>query len=494
LTTPKAGGRRESGDGFQPRFAQRSGYRRGEKAKNRLYFLRLNLKRFTAFMLTRFAILPLFLALGLAGCKKAATAVAKDTTDQTKTAAASATPAPASSAAAAATPSAPPVIKKPVVDQNAQVVVFGYHRFVNNVRRPDTEITPAAFEAQMQELKNKNISVIPMQDFLAWRRGEKAIPPKSAIITFDDGWKSQYEVGWPILKKFNYPVTLFIYTEGIKPGHFSGGESMSWEQLAELRDAGADIQGHTATHSDLRKPYDKVAKKKLNPQEYEEWLQKEIVGSKQMIEQKLGVKVNCFAVPYGFHNDHIRDVVAKAGYEALFTVYGQPITMHTPLNSVGRYLMEANKPKTFTDAVAAIATTAVGPSVAEVAPSNLQTQPADGETIKNALPLIKANIASLGVIDPGTVEMRVSGLGKVDASFDPKSTTVAYQVTQRLKDKTCTVIVSAKSGGKKVETHWTFNIDDGGTSAAPPAPAPSAAPARTPAAATPTAAPKKKKK
>jgi len=442
-------------------------------------------------MLTRFAFLTLFLALGLAGCKKNPSA-ATNTTDQTK-AAASATPS-VSSSAAAATPSAAPVISKPAVDQNAQVVIFGYHRFVNNVKRPDTEITPAAFEAQMQELKNKNISVIPMQDFLAWRRGEKAIPSKSAILTFDDGWKSQYEVAWPILKKFNYPVTLFIYTEGIKPGHFSGGESMSWEMLAEMRDAGADIQGHTATHSDLRKPYDKVAKKKLSPEEYEQWLDKEIAGSKQMIEQKLGVKVNCFAVPYGFHNDHIRDVAMKAGYEALFTVYGQPITMHTPLNSVGRYLMEANKPKTFTDAVAGIATTAVGPSVAEVAPSNMQTQPADGETIKNALPLIKANIASLGAIDPGTVEMRVSGLGKVDASFDPKSTTIAYQVTQRLKDKTCTVIVSAKSGGKKVETHWTFNIDDGGINTAPQAPIPSVAPTSAPTVAPSTTKPKKKKK
>jgi peptidoglycan/xylan/chitin deacetylase (PgdA/CDA1 family) len=444
-------------------------------------------------MLTRFAFLPLFLALGLASCKKNSTVVATNTSDQPKPAGASATPG-ASSSVAAATPSAPPVISKPAVDQNAQVVIFGYHRFVNNVKRPDTEITPAAFEAQMQELKNKNISVIPMQDFLAWRRGEKAIPSKSAILTFDDGWKSQYEVAWPILKKFNYPVTLFIYTEGIKPGHFSGGESMSWEMLAEMRDAGIDIQGHTATHSDLRKPYDKVAKKKLSPEEYEQWLDKEVAGSKQMIEQKLGVRVNCFAVPYGFHNAHIEEVVRKAGYEALFTVYGQPITMHTPLNSVGRYLMEANKPKTFTDAVAAIATTAVGPSVAEVAPSNLQTQPTDGETIKNALPLIKANISSLGAIDPGSVEMRVSGLGKVDASFDPKSTTVAYQVTQRLKDKTCTVIVSAKSGGKKVETHWTFNIDAGETTAAPPAPMPSIAPTSAPTVAPPAAKPKKKKK
>jgi peptidoglycan/xylan/chitin deacetylase (PgdA/CDA1 family) len=437
-------------------------------------------------MLIRLAPLLLVFALALPGCKKL-TSAAKANDQSQPAASASATPTP-SAATAAASPTAPPTISKPAVDQNAQVIIFGYHRFVNQVRRPDTEITPQLFEQQMQELKNKNISVIPMQDFLAWRRGEKAIPPKAAIITFDDGWKSQYDVAWPILKKFNYPVTLFIYTEGIRPGHFSGGESMTWDMLAEMRDAGVDIQGHTATHSDLRKPYDKVAKKKLSPEEYEEWLQKELVGSKQLIEQKLGVKVNCLAVPYGFHNDHIRDVCMKAGYEAMFTVYGQPISMHTPLNSVGRYLMENNKPKTFTDAVSAIATTAAGPAVAEVSSSNLQTQPADGETIKNALPLIKANIASLGTIDPGTVEMRVSGLGKVDASFDPKSSTVAYQVTQRLKDKNCTVIVSAKSGGKKVETHWTFNIDEAGGGSAPAAsPAASAAPA-----ASPTAAPKKK--
>jgi peptidoglycan/xylan/chitin deacetylase (PgdA/CDA1 family) len=429
-------------------------------------------------MLTRFAIIPLFLALNLPTCKKTETAKTTPASDQT-TASASATPG-TSTTAATPTPSVAPAITKPAIDQNAQVVIFGYHRFVNNVRRPDTEITPAAFEAQMQELKNKNISVIPMQDFLAWRRGEKAIPSKSAIITFDDGWKSQYDLAWPILKKFEYPLTLFIYTEGIRPGRFSGGESMSWEHLAEMRDAGVDIQGHTVTHSDLRKPYDKVAKKKLSPEEYEAWLQNEVAGSKQTIEQKLGVKVNCLAVPYGFHNDHVRDVTIKAGYEALFTVYGQPISMHTPLNSVGRYLMEANKPKTFTDALAAIATTASGPATSAVSVSNLQTQPANGETIKNPLPLIKANIASLGAIDPDTLpEMRVSGLGKVDSSYDPKTTTVAYQVTQRLKDKTVTVIVSAKSGGKKVETNWTFNIDETGAGA-PPAPTAPASPTPAP--------------
>jgi peptidoglycan/xylan/chitin deacetylase (PgdA/CDA1 family) len=309
-----------------------------------------------------------------------------------------------------------------------------------------------------------------MQDFLAWKRSEKNIPPRSAILTFDDGWKSQYEVGWPILKKYGYPVTLFIYTEGIRGGHFGGGEAMTWEMLSEMRDAGADIQAHSATHQDLRKAYDKVTKKKLNPAEYDQWLQNEVVGSKQLLEQRLGIKVNCFAVPYGFYNEKIKETCKAAGYEAVFTVYGQPITFNSPMDNLGRYLIEANKPKVFADAVKAIGTSAGGAAaVAEVGPANLATQPADGETIRTALPLIKANLSSLGALEPNSVQMRISGLGQVPASFDPKTGMISYQVTQKLRDKTCSVFVTARSEGKKVEAHWTFGIEEAGGGAAPAA-------------------------
>jgi peptidoglycan/xylan/chitin deacetylase (PgdA/CDA1 family) len=377
--------------------------------------------------------------------------------------------APAAPAAAPAVGASPAKLGgKQVVDQTAQVLVFGWHRFVQKVKRPDTEITPQDFEKQMQELKDKGITVIGMQDFLAWRRSEKSIPPRAAVLTFDDGWKSQYEVAWPILKKFGYPVTLFIYTEGVRGAHFGGGEAMTWEMLSEMRDAGADIEAHSATHQDLRKPYDKVAKKKLNPAEYDQWLQNEIVGSKQLLEQKLAIRVNCFAVPYGFYNEHVREVISNAGYEAVFTVYGQPLTFHSPLDNLGRYVIEANKPKVFTDAVKLISTSAGGATaVAEVGAATLSTQPADGETVRTALPLIKANVGGLGQIDPGSIQMRVSGLGVVPASYDPKTGTIAYQVTQKLRDKSCTVILSAKSEGKKVEAHWTFGIDEGGAAAAP---------------------------
>ncbi len=382
------------------------------------------------------------------------------------------TPSPAHSAAPPAASPAAPKVTKPVVDQTAQVLVFGWHRFVNAVHHPDTEITPQDFEKQMQELKDRGITVIGMQDLLAWKRGEKSIPPRCAVLTLDDGWKSQYEVAWPILKKFGYPLTLFIYTEGVRGGHYGGGEAMTWEMLSEMRDAGVDIEAHSATHQDLRKPYDKVAKKRLSPPEYEQWLQNEIVGSKQLLEQKLGIKVNCFAVPYGFYNEHIKEVCRNAGYEAIFTVYGQPITYNSPANSLGRYLIEANKPKVFTDAVKLIGTSAGGAAaVAEVGAANLSTQPTDGETVRTALPLIKANLSGIRSIDPGSVQMRVSGLGVVPVSYDPKTGAVAYQVTQKLRDKSCTVILSAKSEGKKIEAHWTFGIDEGAaatsTSASP---------------------------
>ena len=80
-----------------------------------------------------------------------------------------------------------------------------------------------------------------------------------------------------------------------------------------------------------------------------------------------------------------------------------------------------------------------------------------------------AGHSGIGQIEPGSVQIRVSGLGVVPANFDPKTGTVSYQVTQKLRDKSCTVIVSAKSQGKKVEAHWTFGIEESPARAVPPA-------------------------
>jgi peptidoglycan/xylan/chitin deacetylase (PgdA/CDA1 family) len=416
-------------------------------------------------MMIRFAIVPLLLALNFSMCQK------HETVSQNSQPSSTSSPTPAPPVVATT-----PRITKPVVDQTAQAIIFCYHLLVDKVRYPGTEITPAAFEAQMKELKDHGITVISLQDLLAWKRGEKNIPPRCAVITFDDGYKAQYEVAWPILKKYGYPFTMFIYTEGVRGGSLGGGGAITWEQLADMRDNGIDIEAHSATHQDMREghtitligPGGKRTRTKLTGPQYEQWVRNEVVGCKELLEQRLGIKVNCFAVPFGNYNEHVKELARNAGYEAMFTVYGQPITYTSAMDSLGRYAIEANKPKVFEDAVKMIgASTSGGAPVAEIGAKDLATQPADGETVRTALPLIKANLSGIGQIEPGSVQMRVSGLGVVPASYDPKTATVSYQVTQKLRDKSCSVFVSAKSGGKKVEAHWTFGIEEG--AAGPPA-------------------------
>ena len=353
----------------------------------------------------------------------------------------------------AAAPTATPV----PVNRNAQVIVLGYHRLVDNVRRPDTEISKADFEKQMQQLKDEGITVIPMRDLLAWKRGEKDIPAKSAVITFDDGWKSQYESAWPILKKFGYPFTLCIYTDYVKGGPKSGGESITWEQIAELRDAGVDIAGHTVSHKDLRGP----TKRGGTPTpEYDAWLWNELNGSKQMLEQRLGVKIDALALPFGFYNAHVQEIAKKAGYEAIFTVYGQKIGSGSPNNALGRYMIEANKPNIFASAVhfGSGASIASEP-VAEFTGNALKIEPADNATIKDPRPVIKVGTESFGNVDPTSLAMRVSSIGTVNAQYDPATKSYAYQPAHKLNDNRYSVIVTGKANGKKVEARWGFTID-----------------------------------
>jgi Polysaccharide deacetylase len=155
-------------------------------------------------------------------------------------------PSPTASASTSPTPVAQATPTPPDTNRTAKFIVLLYHRFED--RPAGLVTTPNDFRAQMKALKDNGISVISMQDLLAWRNGKKAIPSKSAVITIDDEWNSQYYVAWPILKEFGYPFTLFIYTQWVN----TGGKAMTWDQLAEMRDAGVDIEAHTVSHHDLR--------------------------------------------------------------------------------------------------------------------------------------------------------------------------------------------------------------------------------------------------
>jgi peptidoglycan/xylan/chitin deacetylase (PgdA/CDA1 family) len=390
---------------------------------------------------------------GLVGCKKPTLPNAAKPLAEAPAAAAE----PVAPPPAEALP--PPKVRQP--DTKGSVIALCYHRFEEKPKDA-MAVTPAAFEAQMQALKESGFTVIPMQDFLAWRRGEKSIPQKSCLISIDDGYRSGYEVAWPILKKYEYPFTMFIYTAFVKGGALAGGASLSWAELAEMRDAGVDIQSHTTNHQSLR-----MKKGKFQNQfaTYEEWLQNEIAGSKHQLESRLGISVKVLAYPYGIHSEQVRALALASGYEAAFTTYGQRLTYHSPADQLGRYAIEHNKPKIFTDALAMIGggggmvESAAASVPGQIAATGMVTVPMEGEVVHELKPELKANLAALGEVEPGTVEIRVSGVGAVPVKYDPATKLAVGTLLQPLKDREITVILSALLRGKKVEVRWNFSCD-----------------------------------
>ena len=382
----------------------------------------------------RFFCAVLSVCLAFAACKKSSRLAAPAGQDVAK-----ATPAPS------ATPIPEPVNLK------SEVIVLCYHRFEDRPK-DSLAIKPADFEAQMQALKDKGVTVISMADFLAWRRGEKAIPEKSAVISIDDGYLSGFKVAWPILQKFGYPFTMFIYMDYIKGETKSGGQSLGWDQLAEMRDAGVEIESHTVSHSALN------ARKGKTDEEYLAWLKSEIVGSKEKLEKNLGIQVKAFAYPYGLHNQEVRDVVKDAGYEVAFTVWGRRIAQGADAMTIGRYGIESKNPKVFEEAVNFTGAVEGGDAGAMPAAATLVTQPMNGETVSDSLAEIKANLATLGNVDPQSVTMRISGIGLVPATYDTGTKVVSYKLTQKVSGPEVTVIVGATVNTRKSEARWSFKI------------------------------------
>jgi hypothetical protein len=158
--------------------------------------------------------------------------------------------------------------------------------------------------------------------------------------------------------------------------------------------------------------------------------------------------------------------VKEAGYDVAFNVYGRRNGFSfPPYDQIGRYAIGGDtSPKIFADAMKMIGGGEVGipatePTYSELAAASMITEPMEGATITSTTPTIKANLATMGAIDPGSVKMRISGVGAVPAKYDPATRIVTYTITTPLPKDTYFVFLSATIGGKLAETKWSFNVD-----------------------------------
>lgn len=158
-------------------------------------------------------------------------------------------------------------------DNGISVPILTYHNFDPSVPGSMT-IDTAKFEEQVKWLKDNGYTVIPLQQLVSYLQGKTAsIPAKSVVITADDGKKSVYTYMLPIVRKYNVPVTLFIYPSAISNASYA----LTWEQLKELQKTGLfDIQGHTYWHPNFKQEL-----KRLSATDYEKFVQTQLVKSKR---------------------------------------------------------------------------------------------------------------------------------------------------------------------------------------------------------------------
>jgi peptidoglycan/xylan/chitin deacetylase (PgdA/CDA1 family) len=192
------------------------------------------------------------------------------------------------------------------------VPILCYHRFGTGASK--MIVAPAQFEAQLDWLARHQFQVLRLSELAGFLAAGERLPQRSVVITIDDGYESVHRHAFPLLKKYGFAATLFMYTDFINVG-----EGLSWPQLQEMATSGLiDIQAHSKTHRNL---IERTAAE--TDATYRQAIDNELRLPRQVLERKLatlGVRVRHFAYPFGDANELVLDGMQRHRYELGLTV------------------------------------------------------------------------------------------------------------------------------------------------------------------------------
>jgi peptidoglycan/xylan/chitin deacetylase (PgdA/CDA1 family) len=177
------------------------------------------------------------------------------------------------------------------------------------------------FAEFLTTLHDEGWVVIDLDRFLHALEKPERLPARSALLTFDDGYRSMRDVTLPLLQHFDVPAVLFVPTDYVgRHNTFDAGVEpdepiCDWDDLRELARGGVSIQSHAASHRRFSE---------LSVQEREQ----EIVRSKATLEKHLGTQCDAIAFPYGDPGpSDDPGVLATTGYRAAFLYGGSPVRL-----------------------------------------------------------------------------------------------------------------------------------------------------------------------
>ncbi|MBF0317869.1 MAG: polysaccharide deacetylase family protein [Nitrospirae bacterium] len=225
-------------------------------------------------------------------------------------------------------------------DSGARVPILLYHRLGPVVADSMTIVT-SVFDSHIRYLKQNGYTVIPLRDLVDYQLKKRpSLPARAVVIVVDDGHKSVYSDMLPLVKKYNVPVTLFIYPSAISNASYA----MTWDQLRELKKTGLfDLQSHTYWHPNFKKE-----KGKLDPKEYDKLIDMQFKKSREKLRKEFDSTVDLLAWPFGIYDDHLIAKAREAGYVAAFSIERHHVGNADNIMALPRYLLSnSNQGKAF---------------------------------------------------------------------------------------------------------------------------------------------------
>lgn len=205
--------------------------------------------------------------------------------------------------------------------------IFMYHQFEG---RAGLNVSAQDFEEQLALLSALRYSSLTFGELSEVLSGTQTLPPRAVVLTFDDGWQGQYEVAYPLLRRYGMRGTFFVLAHRTR-----GGGEMDWAALKDLAAHGMEIGSHTRTHPQ----FDET----MSPGRM--W--SEIHDSRVILEGELGIPVVSFAYPYGISRGGAYGLVPRAGY-AIAAGTGGSVRQH-PRNRYYMNRIEVNRGTTLVD-------------------------------------------------------------------------------------------------------------------------------------------------